>query len=213
MRHDGTVDWWCAPELDSPPLLWGLLDPQGALGTWSGAVAEGRTSTVAGPGLRTTVAFPHGDGATEYVHVQLLDGLVHADGACLLVRLVRSVDRSCEVEHRLRLGGFDQPTVEWTDGAFDDEPLVGTIGDRTLTLGGSGRSRLVAGEVRTAVHATPGQWHGVVVSVAEEPGRAIPSLPATADLAVTVEAAITSATEFEATCALPHHHPELGVGP
>ncbi len=50
VRHDGTVDWWCAPGLDSPPLMWGLLDAEGPVAAWTGAVAVGRTSTVAGPG-------------------------------------------------------------------------------------------------------------------------------------------------------------------
>lgn len=79
VRHDGTVDWWCAPGLDSPPLLWGLLDAKGPVAAWTGAVAVGRTSTVAGPGLRTTVA-------VDGIQFQLLDGLVHVDGAAVLAR-------------------------------------------------------------------------------------------------------------------------------
>ena len=79
VRHDGTVDWWCAPGLDSPPLLWGLLDAKGPVAAWTGAVAVGRTSTVAGPGLRTTVA-------ALGIQFQLLDGLVHVDGAAVLAR-------------------------------------------------------------------------------------------------------------------------------
>ena len=37
LQHDGTVDWWCAPEPDDPPLLWSLLDPDGPSAGFEGA--------------------------------------------------------------------------------------------------------------------------------------------------------------------------------
>ena len=34
LRPDATVDWWCAPTFDDPPLCWQLLDPDGGVATF-----------------------------------------------------------------------------------------------------------------------------------------------------------------------------------
>ncbi|MDP9389269.1 MAG: DUF5911 domain-containing protein, partial [Actinomycetota bacterium] len=37
LTADGAVDWWCAPQVDSPPLCWALLDDDGGCARWRGA--------------------------------------------------------------------------------------------------------------------------------------------------------------------------------
>jgi len=69
---DGTVDWWCPERLDGPPLLWRLLDPDGAAlrvgpaGRSTGRIAYDGT-TLLTRSVQDTVT-----GAVEVV--DLLDG-------------------------------------------------------------------------------------------------------------------------------------------
>ena len=98
---DGTIDWWCAPRFDSPPLLWRLLDPAGPASSYEDVAASERGDAVAGPVLRTTVRGALGT-------IELWDGLV--DGA--LMRLARGVDHDLCLSHRVRLGGFGGPAWE-----------------------------------------------------------------------------------------------------
>jgi len=53
---DATIDWWCAPDFDSPPLLWWLLDVDGAVARWCGARMVRRDERPAGPTARTTIS-------------------------------------------------------------------------------------------------------------------------------------------------------------
>jgi hypothetical protein len=96
---DGTIDWWCAPRFDSPPLLWLLLDPDGPAARYEGVVPLEEGDEVAGAVLRTTVRGPHGT-------IELWDGLI--DGA--LVRLARGIDHDLSIRHQTRLGGFAGPS-------------------------------------------------------------------------------------------------------
>ena len=43
LRPAGEVDWWCAPAMDSPPVLWSLLDEQGATARWTGTICVKRS--------------------------------------------------------------------------------------------------------------------------------------------------------------------------
>lgn len=108
LRPAGELDWWCAPEVDSPPLLWSLLDPAGASARWLGVrLAEGG-GWVAGPALSTSLQSGRG-------RLQCLDGLLCAAvGGSSLVRLVRGLDADLDLVHELSLGGFDQPWAQWT---------------------------------------------------------------------------------------------------
>lgn len=86
---DGTIDWWCPERLDGPPLLWRLLDPDGAAlrvgpaGPSHGTLAyEG--STLVARALHDTVT-----GAVEVVDV--------LDGALLRVATVVKGEIELEV--------------------------------------------------------------------------------------------------------------------
>ena len=84
----GEVDWWCAPEPDSPPLLWSLLDADGACARWVDAAMVSVEGPPAGPAV---------DGVVRVGErrVRCRDGLVEVDGVTCLVRLVRSEDGRC----------------------------------------------------------------------------------------------------------------------
>ncbi len=69
---DGTVDWWCPERLDGPPLLWRLLDPDGAaLRVGPAGPSHGRVA-YDGSTLLTRTVQDTVTGAVEVVDV--LDG-------------------------------------------------------------------------------------------------------------------------------------------
>jgi hypothetical protein len=98
VRPDATVDWWCAPRFDSPPLLWSLLDPKGAVARFIGVEPIDGEPAAAGAAALTRL-----DTASGTIEVR--DGLV--DGR--LFRLVRGLDGPLEITHTASLGGFDRP--------------------------------------------------------------------------------------------------------
>ncbi|QXC62195.1 hypothetical protein KSP35_05135 [Aquihabitans sp. G128] len=191
LRHDGAIDWWCAPQVDDPPLLWQLLDVDGPSATWVGATAVSRSNDVAGPGLRSTVRIDGHD-------VELLDGLIRGETGSVLVRLARSASGPVAIEHHLALGDIEGPAAAWADD------LVAELGGHRVAVAGDGDSVVDGPTVRTSLHAVPDRWRGLVVAVdVADP----PTLEAAA---AEVLAAITSAEEFADTCTLPQHHPHLG---
>jgi len=192
IRPDASVDWWCAPAIDSPPLLWQLLDVNGPTARWHGAEAMSTSEDVAGPGLRTTVTI---GGAP----VELLDGLLHLTTGTVLVRLARAGGEPVAVEHRIELGGFEGEAVSW------DATGAGDVDGLAVTITGHGDTVVSGATARTALHAVAGEWRGVLVSV----GEANP--PTVAQAASAIEGAITSTGEFATTCRLPGHGAELGV--
>jgi hypothetical protein len=96
----GTIDWWCPEHMDAPPLLWSLLDGEGASSRWVGARIAAWDERPAGPTAHTTVRIGG-------CRVELWDGLVRFGDGTALIRLVRAAHDGYPVEHRLRLGGFD----------------------------------------------------------------------------------------------------------
>lgn len=69
---DGTVDWWCPERIDGPPLLWRLLDPDGAaLRVGPAGPSHGRLA-YEGPTLVTRTVQDTVTGAVEVLDV--LDG-------------------------------------------------------------------------------------------------------------------------------------------
>lgn len=157
LRPAGEVDWWCAPEMDSPPVLWSLLDEQGAVARWTGVRLSAAAGPAAGPVLTSVLQSERG-------RVECRDGLVcQDDRGSSLVRLVRGLDEDLDLEHELSLGGFDQPWAAWDGG-------TARVGAHRIRLLG-GDSRLDGRVVRTRVTAVRGDWAALVVTFD-------PSLPA-----------------------------------
>ncbi len=186
---DATIDWWCAPDFDSPPLLWWLLDADGAVARWCGARMVRRDERPAGPSARTTITV---DGR----QVECWDGIVAgAEGqGSWLVRLVRAVHDPVTLEHQLFLGGLDGPAAEWSGPNTK-------VGDVAVAVAG-GRSAPTGGWLRTEVRAVPDRWSGFAVVVdADAPADAEEMASALAAAEADVDAMIES-------CRLPRHHPE-----
>ncbi|MDP8953924.1 MAG: glycoside hydrolase family 15 protein [Actinomycetota bacterium] len=182
------VDWWCAPSLDSRPVLWSLLDPGGARATWPGARFVAAAAEPAGPSSRTTLVLGR-------VRIEVWDGLLPiSGGGSALVRLVRTLDEPTEVVHELTAGGFDGPVASWSDTSarLVDVELHVTGGRTTIAPDGVAVTRLLA----TA------DWTGVVVSC----GRRVDADAAA--LAHALGQAEKAHRSALARARLPHHHPE-----
>ncbi len=191
VTDDGVVDWWCAPRLDSPPLLWSILDPAGAASRWVGASFVAVDGGPAGPTATTVVRI---DGR----RVRLRDGLVAVDGATCLVRAARVEDGPPLVlVHDLALGGFD---ADWVA-----PPRFASTGtDRSISVVADGTATTTDGRWwQATMTATADGWAGVIVGVdANVPW-------ATVDDAVDALADAEAAAVGERRCArLPRHHPE-----
>ena len=143
------IDWWCAPEPDSPPLLWSLLDRGGAAARWLGARYASTTGPPAGPVARGVIMV---DGC----RVACRDGLLDVDGTACLVRLVRSDGGEVRLRHRLAVGGFARGWGVADNAGFQlDGSTVGVTG---------GTSTADAGWLVTTVGAGPDRWAGLVVT-------------------------------------------------
>lgn len=153
VRPDGEIDWWCAPDFDSPPLLWSLLDPGGGAARWLDVRPLSRPAQPAGPVVRTVLARGHG-------RVECRDALVGDGPGISLVRLARSLTGPLELVHELSVGGFDGPWARW-----DGDRAQGGTGVSLAVSGG--RNEPADGEptLRTVVTAGPGEWAALVVSV------------------------------------------------
>ena len=186
---DATIDWWCAPAFDSPPLLWWLLDVDGAVARWCGARLVRRDERPAGPSARTTISV----GGHQ---VDCWDGMVAGAGGrgSWLVRLVRAVNDPVTVKHELRLGGLDGPEAAWTG-------TTATVGGVAVAVDG-GRSVSDGRWLRTEVDAVPDRWNGFAVAVDGD---------APADAEEMAAALTTAEDDLERMidgCRLPGHHPE-----
>src|SRR5207253_2155721 len=98
-----------APDRDSPPVLWSLLDGRGAAARWAGVEAA-RWSDDPAP------AVAHGALRHLGRRVRCRDALLAVGAGVALVRLVRSDDGPVELCHQLTVGGFED-----TPGAWDDD--------------------------------------------------------------------------------------------
>ena len=188
LRPAGEVDWWCAPDMDDPPVLWSLLDADGAAARWIGVRLSASSGRAAGPVLDTVLR-----GETGKIETQ--DALHCADDrGSTLVRLVRGVDADLDLEHELALGGFDQPWAEW-DGTNT------RVGDREVRVLG-GESSVDGHWLRTRVTAPRGTWAALVVTFDPERRADVEQLLAD------VQQAREEDDELIASASLPRHHPE-----
>jgi hypothetical protein len=113
LRRDATVDWWCAPDFDDPPLCWQLLDPDGGVAAFPDLTFFDADAAPAGSSTRTLLRGTAG-------LVEVWDGLLAAGSSLALVRLLRPYRSGGSgeavaqtVEHVLRLGGFAAPWVNF----------------------------------------------------------------------------------------------------
>lgn len=192
LRPGGEVDWWCAPAMDSPPVLWSLLDQDGAAARWAGVRLSEAAGRAAGPVLTTVLQSARG-------RVECRDAL-HCDDdrGSSLVRLVRGLDQDLDLCHELALGGFDQPWATWSGGGPD---CVATVGEhRVRLLGGS--SAVHGRVVRTRLTAARAQWAGLVVTFDPDRGGELE------DLLAQLEQAQREDDELVARARLPHSSPE-----
>ena len=183
----GEIDWWCAPELDSPPLLWSLLDHRGAAARWLGARYASTQGRPAGPGA-------HGVVIIDGTRIAYRDGLIDVEGTTCLVRLVRSGGGDLRLRHQFAVGGFDRPwgTPDAT-GFQHDGSTIGVLTDGESTVDGEW--------LLTTVVASADRWSGLIITVG----------PAAIDL----NDAVTRLDEDERAAGrrlgrarLPRHHPE-----
>ncbi len=169
LRPGGELDWWCAPEMDSPPVLWSLLDEDGAAARWSGVRLAAAAGRAAGPVLGTVLQSARG-------RIECRDALhCEDDRGSSLIRLVRGLDADLDLTHELSLGGFDQPWAEWSA----DETVVG--GHRVRVLGG--RSAVEGRHLSTRVTAARGEWAAVVITFDPERTADVSQLVRLLDLA------------------------------
>lgn len=171
LRPAGEVDWWCAPELDDPPVLWSLLDPDGARARWCDVRLASAAGRAAGPVLDTVLRSSRG-------RVECRDALHCADDrGSSLIRLVRGVDADLDLTHELSLGGFDQPWSAWDN---DADVVGGRVGGRAVRVLG-GESTADGRVLVTRVRAGKGEWAALVVTFDPQRVADVPSL--LADLA------------------------------
>ncbi len=100
-----SVQWWCAPEFDDPPLCWSLLDPSGGAARFPDLQLVEVDDTPAAVSATTLLRDDHG-------LIEIRDSVLPRGDGVLLVRLLRRRKEATphvtgEVLHELRLGGFD----------------------------------------------------------------------------------------------------------
>lgn len=163
LSPDASVQWWCAPDFDDPPLCWRLLDIGGGTARFPGldyvdadaAPAAATATTV----LRDAVGL-----------IEVRDGLLTRGDGVALVRLLRRRQHTDDsssgtVEHHLRLGGFDSPRVEWSLKAG---AATGTLQSpnqhRSFTVRG-GRHEIRGDALISRLDVDEQAWTALVVGV------------------------------------------------
>ena len=163
---DASVQWWCAPEFDSPPLCWRLLDRDGGTARFPTLQYVDADDAPAGPSATTLLR-------DEIGVIEVRDAVVSVNDGVALVRLLRrrpgsSAPQNRMVEHELRLGGFDTPLSLWKD---DGHAAIGSVSspDRTSCLRVHGGRHEMRGEVLlTQLEVSEHEWAALVVAVDAE---------------------------------------------
>ena len=172
--------------MDSPPLLWSLLDPAGAAARWSGVEAIERSGEPTGPVVRTVLR-------VQGVRIEVRDALVEEG----LVRLVRAEEGDLELTHELAIGGFDQAWGTWDDAAC-------RLGSSVVTVVG-GTSGPQARCLTTTLRALRGRWAALVIGLDVAVSDADADGERLARRLSALEAASGSLLE---RARLPRHHPQ-----
>jgi hypothetical protein len=149
ISESAAIDWWCQPRLDDDPVLWRLLDPDGAVARWDGATPLDVDDRSVGPSLRTVVRI--GD-----ARVECWDAVLRRRELPVIARLVRALDHPCTVTHQLRAPAFRGSA----------NPV------RVRALGGTIDVAEAHHALDSAVHAVTDGWRAVLVGSAaavEEP--------------------------------------------
>ncbi len=189
IRPDAEIDWWCAPEMDSPPLAWSLLDGAGAAARWHGARVVKVDPRPAGPTARTLVRI-------EAATVECWDGLLWQDGGgTVLVRAARCAKQPLDVTHELRLGGFDAGFADWDEA-------TATLGEAKITVHG-GISGADGQVLRTRLRAPAATWAVVTIAVDSTPPDDSPE-----QLVARLAAAEKAQADALDGAKLPRVHPE-----
>ena len=122
LSPDASVQWWCAPDFDDPPLCWRLLDAGG--GTARFPDLEYVDDDAAPAAASATTVLRDGTGL-----IDVRDGIVTRGEGLALVRLLRRPPRPAEprpgtVVHHLTVGGFAAPRVRW---GLEGLQAIGTL--------------------------------------------------------------------------------------
>jgi hypothetical protein len=200
LSPDASVQWWCAPDFDDPPLCWRLLDADGGTARFphldyvdaDGAPAAATTTTI----LRDAAGL-----------IEVHDALLPRGDGVALVRLLRRREHptgrsSGTIVHSLRMGGFDAARVRWTLHAGRATGILHSpSADRSFTVHG-GRHELRADALISQLDVGTNAWTALVIGV---------DASAEADAARLLEE-LQAADEAEREqlhgASLPHSHPE-----
>lgn len=191
LRPDAKVDWWCAPDPDSPPLAWSLLDPDGGCARFPGLWFSSCSRAPAGRTARTVLAGDCG-------RVEIRDGLVAAGDGVALVRLVRGIDDDLDITHELSLGGLDTERAAWT---ATGTAALARVGPHAITVTG-GHSTVEGRHLCTRLQARRSTWTATVVAVDGVVAAEAERLGARLDAAEQAERADL------ASARLPRSHPD-----
>jgi len=188
LRPDTEINWWCVPALDSPPVLWSLLDPGGTRAVWSGGEAVAVDPKPAGQTALTTIR--RGSAMLE-----CWDALLpQADQGSALVRLVRCLTGPLDATHHLSLGGFDAPPAWWRG-----ETAVLAHGEVAVT---GGRAELAGHTLSSRLCAPKAAWAALVIAFGV--ARDADPLALAAELAAIEARAAEAARRLRLPTLLPH---------
>src|SRR4051812_35222382 len=155
VTHRAEIDWWCWPRMHAAPVCWSLLDPCGGFARWHGVEYVSARGGAAGPTARTTLRLGSG-------RIEVWDGLVGCGASSDLVRLVRNLDTDLDIEHELRVGGFDAPPARWSGS-------TASLGDDLALTVSGGDTSTADGIAYTRVRAPRATWAVLSIAAHAEP--------------------------------------------
>jgi len=163
LSPDATVQWWCGPQFDDPPLCWRLLDPSGGSARFPELQYVDAADVPAAASATTLLRDDVGV-------VEVRDGLLSRGKGVALVRLLRrradpGGRAAGPVEHALNLGGFEGPPLTFTahDGTATGT-LVSGQQSRVVTVRG-GRQQALGTTLVSRLDVTDRAWTALVIGV------------------------------------------------